>query len=413
MVALTTKASLMTHATRHVFALMAISAAATLIAVGCGESRSASNSSSGARDPVAAWSKDPSAAHWNAVVDAARGQTVRWWLYGGDARINAYIDTRVTPAAKRLGIDVERVPVDDTASAVAKVVAERRAGRTSGGAVDLIWINGENFASGKDHKLWLRSSWATKLPNSRRYVDWSDPSINLDLQVPVDGQESPWSRAALVWAYDSARIAKPPTSLNALLEYGRAHPGRVTYPAPPDFTGSAFVRYVVTQLGEDEAFGYLGRLRPLMWKEGRTFPENEAELNRLLGNGQVDFAMSFDPAFVESGVRSGTFARSTRPFVPESGTLTNVSYVTVPSNAANSEAALVLANLLLEPGLQRSKADPTVLGIPSVLRHLPAAGAPGAPRSKYLLDTFGDPVTELAADRVEPIERRWKREFGT
>jgi putative spermidine/putrescine transport system substrate-binding protein len=86
---------------------------------------------------------------WDSIQAAARGQTVRWWLYGGDQRINAYLDRRVAPAAARLGVTLQRVPVADTADAVQRVLADRRAGRTTGGAVDLIWINGENFAAGK------------------------------------------------------------------------------------------------------------------------------------------------------------------------------------------------------------------------------------------------------------------------
>ena len=83
-----------------------------------------------------------------------------------------------------------------------------------------------------------------------------------------------------------------------LLAYARAHPGRFTYPAPPDFTGSAFVRLVVQGLGEDAAFEALRELRPVMYRGGSSLPTSEAELNRLLGDGQVDIAMSYDPSFV-------------------------------------------------------------------------------------------------------------------
>jgi len=166
---------------------------------------------------------------------------VRWWLYGGDDKINAYVEDVVAPAARELGVQIRRVPVTDTADALQRVVAERRAGKTSGGAVDLIWINGENFATGKQAGLWLRG-WARGLPNARRYVDQGDPAISRDSQVSVDGQKSPWQRAAFVYAYDSAKLKAPPQDLDALLAYAKAHPGRVTYPGPPDFTGSAFVR---------------------------------------------------------------------------------------------------------------------------------------------------------------------------
>jgi len=178
---------------------------------------------------------------FSAIAKQAHGQTVRWWLYGGDDKVNAYVDDVVAPAARKLGVQIRRVPVTDTADAVQRVVAERRAGKRSGGAVDLIWINGENFATGKQAGLWLRG-WARGLPNARRYVDQGDPAISHDFQVPVDGQESPWQRAAFVYAYDSAKLKAPPQDLDGLLAYAKAHPGRVTYPVPPDFTGSAFVR---------------------------------------------------------------------------------------------------------------------------------------------------------------------------
>src|SRR5687767_8704428 len=85
----------------------------------------------------------PLPADWDAVVERAQGQTVRWWMYGGDARVNDYVRDHVVPAASAAGVTVQQVPVADTADAVQRVLAEREAGRDSGGAVDLIWINGE------------------------------------------------------------------------------------------------------------------------------------------------------------------------------------------------------------------------------------------------------------------------------
>jgi len=344
---------------------------------------------------------------WQATLERARGQTVRWWLYGGDERINRYVDERVAPLAARLGVTVRRVAIDDTASAVQRVASELRAGRDGGGGVDLIWINGENFAQGKADGLWLRD-WAGRLP-SARLLGGSDPALKRDFGVPVDGQESPWSRAALVFAHDRARTPRPPRDLDGLLAYARAHPGRVTYPAPPDFTGSAFVRFVVQTRGEAAAFAYLRELEPLLWRGGRSHPKSEAELNRLFGDGKVDLAMSYDPGFVQTAVRQGTFAGTARPLVLEGRTLQNVSFVTIPVNASHRAGALAVANLLLDPELQAQKADPDVLGAPSVL---PAGALPATTtrRSAYLLRDFGTPVAELPAARVTVLERRWKRE---
>ncbi len=40
---------------------------------------------------------------------------MRWWLYVGDDKVNAYVDDVVAPAARKLGVQIRRVPVTDTA----------------------------------------------------------------------------------------------------------------------------------------------------------------------------------------------------------------------------------------------------------------------------------------------------------
>ena len=373
-----------------------------LVAVGCG--------TNGAEDE----SRTPLSADWEEVARAAEGQTVRWWLFGGDARINRYVEREVVPAAAKAGVTLERVPIADTAEAVQRVLAERQAGRTDGGAVDLIWINGENFALGKEAGLWLQD-WVGSLPSSR-FVDLEDPALARDFGVPVDGQEAPWSRAAFVFAHDPERVPDPPRSVAELLEYARANPGRVTYPAPPDFTGSAFVRLAVQELGVDRAIEALADVAPDLFEGGRNYPKTEAELNRLFGDGQVDIAMSYDPSFVRSAVSSGRFPETARPFA-FARTLQKASFVAIPANAAAPLGAAVVANLLLSPDLQRAKADPDVLGVPTVIdvgrlpEDLRAGFAP--PRDDpHLLgpDDLGSPLAELPSEEVAPIERRWQRE---
>jgi putative spermidine/putrescine transport system substrate-binding protein len=351
---------------------------------------------------------------WSEVLERADGQTVRWWMYGGDARVNAYLRDHVVPAAAELGVTLEQVPVEDTAEVVQRVLAEREAGVESGGAVDLIWINGENFALGKEVGLWL-DDWAGRLPNAA-FIDPADPSIANDFGVPVEGQESPWSRAAFVFARDPARVPEPPRTVAELLAFARANPGRFTYPAPPDFTGSAFVRLAAQELGEDEAIAALRDVTPFLYREGRSLPKSEAELNRLFGDGQVDIAMSYDPGFVLSAVRVGTFPERARPFALDR-TLVNTSYVTIPANAANPDGAAVVADLLLSPALQVVKADPEVLGVPTVLdpeRLAPDDRAALTPdvTSPYLLgpEELGEPLAELPASEVGRIEDRWRRE---
>ncbi|MBW3562836.1 MAG: ABC transporter substrate-binding protein [Actinobacteria bacterium] len=380
----------------------AVAVVAVLLVAACGAEAERGH---GAPDPAA----------WDTVTTNAEGQEVRWWMFGGDERINRYVDEEVIPRVEELGLSLERVPVDDTASAVQRVIAEQRAGATEGGSVDLIWINGENFAEGKEAGLWFED-WARELPNAR-FVNWDDDTINTDFGVPVDGQESPWSRAAFIYAYDQGRTAEPPRTFDELATYAEENPGRITYPAPPDFTGGAFVRHAVQSLGEDEAFALLERMAPHLWRQGETFPENEAELNQLFGNGEVDLAMSYDPNFVDTAVRQGTFPETARPFVFEGGTLQNVSYVTIPANAGNLAGALVVANLLLDAQLQAIKADPDGLGIPTVLdvselrQEQQDLFTEAREDDPHQLADFGDRLEELPPERVTEIEERWQREI--
>ena len=347
---------------------------------------------------------------WSATLAGARGQTVNFWLYGGDARINAYLDGPVTSRLQALGIKLHRVPIDDTVSAIQRLMAERRGGASTG-AIDLVWVNGANFAAAKQAKLWA-PGWATKLPNAR-LLDPADASLRRDFGVPVAEQEAPWSRAAYVFAYDRARTPRPPSTFAGLLAYAKAHPGRVTYPAPPDFTGSAFVRLAVQQLGERRALAWLRELKPVSYRGGATYPANEAALDQLFSDGQIDFAMSYDPAFVATAVKNGQFPHTARPFLLGGRTLQNVSFVAMPADAPHPDAALALANLLLDPRLQAAKADPRVLGIPSVLDPARLNSVQRATLKRgagpYLLASYGKPLQELAAGEVPRLDALWRR----
>ncbi len=379
-----------------VLAVVAIVAAVAALARG-GDARG-----SGAAEPLA-----PAAPTWDGIMAAARGQHVRLWMWGGEAALNDYIDRRVVPAAATAGVTLERVPIDDTASALSRLVTEADAGAT-GSAIDLLWVNGKNFEQGKAAGLW-RANWVPSLPN-HRLLDPTDPTLTTDFGVATDGQEMPWSRAAFTFAYDPARTADPPRTFPQLLDYARAHPGRIAYPAPPDFTGSAFVRQAVQGLGPDRAFTLLGQLQPLLWRGGTDYPRDEAEVEQLFAGDQIDLAMSYNPNFVDVAVGRGSFPPTARPYVFDGGTLSNVSFLAIPARSSNPEGAMVVADLMLGADLQAAKAD--LVGIPSVLPTAATATTAGGSASPYRLADYGTPLRELPADQVTAIDRRWLAEVG-
>jgi putative spermidine/putrescine transport system substrate-binding protein len=320
-----------------------------------------------------------SAEDWAAIIGRARSQTVDWFMWGGFPSANAYVNGYVAPRVKELyGITVRQVPVKDIAEVVGKLLVEKQAGKHSGGEIDLIWINGENFRTCKRNEL-LYGPFADQLPN-QKYIDWSRSSVHNDFGEPVEAMESPWGSAQVVMIYDSQRTPQPPATMADLLAWIHKNPGRFTYPAPPDFTGSVFVRHVFYHVAGDvnswqgefdhsrfqqaagETYKVLRDLKPYLWRQGKTYPESPIRLEQLLADGEVDFAISYHPAEASKMIHDGLYPDTVRTFVFKEGTIANTHFVAIPFNAGHKEGAMVVADFLISPEAQYQKADPSVWG---------------------------------------------------
>lgn len=386
-----------------------------------------------------AFAADPDPADWDAVLDAARGQTVYWNAWGGSENINAYIGWAGEELQNRYGVTLVQVKLEDTATAVATVVAEKAAGKTKDGTVDLVWINGENFASMKKQGLLFSPGWADKLPNWK-YVDVENkPTITVDFTIPTDGLESPWGMAKLVFFYDSARTDADsmPKDTAGLLEWARAHPGRFSYPQPPDFIGSSFLKQVLSERVADPAvlqkpvveadfdavakplFDYLDELHPLMWRQGRAFPKNYPAMKQMLADGEVEIIFAFNPAEASNAIAAGELPDTVRSFVFPKGTLSNTHFVAIPFNAKAKAGALVTANFLLSPEAQARKQNPDVWGDPTVLAMDRLSEEDRARFEELDLgvatlppDRLGPAIPEPHASWMTRLEEEWTRRYG-
>ena len=370
---------------------------------------------------------------WSEVLAEADGQTVDLWMFGGDARGNAYVDDVLAPAAAELGVELRRVPVADTKDALRRVLAERAAG-SQDGTVDLVWVNGDNFATGQEADAWL-CGWADDLPNAR-YVAADDPLVTEDFGVPVGDCEAPWHKAQFTFVYDAARVPDPPSTVAGVLDWAERNPGRFTYPAPPDFTGSVFVRQALYALSggpqevpaayDEDAYDALTpalweRLRevaPSLWREGRTHPRDQVALDRLFADGQVDFTMTYGPATLTELVADGTFPSTTRVLRPTDGTVGNASFLAIPASSPDEAGAMVVADLALSPEQQALKADPQAWGQFTVLDVdlLEAADAerfdalPASPVVPAYDVLSRNAQPELSSAWVGPLDDGWRRE---
>ncbi len=379
------------------------------------------------------------ASNWEQVLTDARGQTVYFNAWGGAATINAYIQWAGDAVKARYGVTVVQVKLDDTAKAVTTVLAEKTAGRNQHGSVDLIWINGENFAAMKHQGLLLSPGWATKLPNWGLVDIENQPTTITDFTLPTEGLESPWGAAKLVFFYDESRTPRKelPDSAKDLLSFAQAHPGRFSYPQPPDFIGSSFLKQVLSERITDKAklqkpvddstfdedvaplFAYLDQLHPLLWRKGKAFPKNYPDMKQKLADGELDIIFAFNPADASAGIAAGELPSSVRSFVFSKGTLGNTHFVGIPYNANAKAGALVLANFLLSPEAQVRKQDPRIWGDPTVL----ALGKlPEADRAAFAAldlgvatlppDKLGPTLAEPHPDWMTRIEVEWIKRYG-
>lgn len=326
---------------------------------------------------------DLSSAEWDEIVEAARGTTVTFYGWGGDENRNNWLNTTVADYVKEhydIALEVVGMDINDILS---KLSGEKQAGSETG-SIDMIWINGENFYSAKDNGL-LYGPFTGQLPNMEAYIDLEDPETLNDFCMPIEGYEAPYAKAQMVFFNDSAVTPEAPASAEELLEFCKKYPGKVTYPALPDFTGSAFVRNIIYELcgweqfqdmeadydtvkaAIEPALDYLRELNPYLWNEGKTFPESSTTVDAMFADGELVMDMSYGPFSVATGIAEGTYTDTTRTFVFDNGTIGNTNYMAIAFNSPNKAGAMVVINAILSAELQLTQYEQ--------LRELPVVSA--------------------------------------
>ncbi|MBM7619705.1 putative spermidine/putrescine transport system substrate-binding protein [Bacillus tianshenii] len=316
---------------------------------------------------------------WSEIEESAKGTTVRMYMWGGDDGINRYMDEFVAPRLKEEhDITLERVPMD-TNEILQKLFNEKKAGKEKG-TIDVIWINGENFKNAKDNEL-LVGPFTEKLPNVQKYVESESLDIQYDFGTEVEGLEAPWGKVQFVYFYDEEKIADPPKSFGELKAWVKENPGRFTYPEAADFTGNAFLRHLLyeevaspdellesgfnedlLESGEENLWSYLRDIKPYLWREGKTYPSDLTELDRLYNQGEVWMTFGYNEARAESLIKNGNFPKSTKSFIMDSGSIGNTHFLAVPFNSPNKAGAMASINYLLSPEAQLMKYDSTYWG---------------------------------------------------
>ncbi|KXZ39932.1 putative spermidine/putrescine transport system substrate-binding protein [Alkalithermobacter thermoalcaliphilus JW-YL-7 = DSM 7308] len=320
---------------------------------------------------------------WESILESSRGTTVNFYGWGGSDSVNKWLDTYVAPRLKEeYDITLNRVPmnIDDILN---KLLGEKQLD-VKQGTIDVVWINGENFYTAKTNGL-LYGPFTEKLPNFNKYVDKDSVEVKYDFGFEVEGYEAPYGKAQFVMIYDKDRVTSVPRNHQELLQLVKENPGKFTYPAPPDFTGSAFVRNIIYDIVGYEQFmnlepdkelirekiqpaiDFLKEIKPYLWREGKTYPATIAQLDNMYSDKEVFMTMTYNPNSVAAGIQAGRFPQTSASFVFDKGTIGNTHFLAIPFNSTNKEGALAVINFILSPKVQASKYDPENWGDLSVL----------------------------------------------
>ena len=317
--------------------------------------------------------KEISEMSFDELKEEAKGTTVTFYGWGGDEMLNDWLDNEFAPVMKeKYDITMERVPMDID-QILSQLSGEIHAGEEDG-SIDMIWINGENFQSAKENKM-LYGPFVEELPNYQEYVDAESEDVTLDFAYPIEGYEAPYGKAQMVMISDTAVTPELPKTAEELKAFVQKYPGKVTYPALPDFTGSAFVRNIIYEICGYEQFltmeadkevvreavapamEYLKELNPYLWNEGKTFPDSSTTVDQMFADGELVMNMTYGAYDTALKIADGTYTETTQAFQFDNGTIGNTNFMAIAANSSNKAGAMVAINEMLSPEIQADRYD--------------------------------------------------------
>ena len=363
---------------------------------------------------------------FNTLIENSKGKKVFFHAWGGSSQVNDYLRWVSKNVKKKYNIDLEHVKLLDTSDAIDQIVSEKLSGNISNGSVDLVWVNGENFSFMKKNNLLLKKNWVEKLPSFKFIDTVKTPGILYDFGIKTDGLEAPWGKSQLVFGYDSNLINELPLDAKNLLSWIKKYPNKFTYPMPPDFTGTTFLKQILLETSTTpEKFyhppnlntkdnllkplwNWLDEAHPFMWRNGNSFPNNHSKLTQLLGDKEIFISFSLNPGEFLNGISNGYVPDTVKPYIHKEGTISNFHFVAIPFNSRSIDAAKVVVNYLMSPEAQIEKSDPNVWGDMMVISENKINGEFKNFNTKL---SFTKSLLEPHPEWVSLIENGWKKRY--
>ena len=194
----------------------------------------------------------------------------------------------------------------------------------------------------------------------------------------------PYRGSSVLIAYDTKTVTTPPKTLDDVLAWIKANPGKFTYNTPNSGgSGQAFVSTVLdkfvppedrtkmeTTYAKDlekdweQGFALLASLNPNVYQKG-VYPNGNDQILALLSSGQISMAPVWSDQFI-TGQKTGQIPPTIQYTQISNPSLTGgAAYLGIPKTSPRQEGALKLANWVLSPEAQVLMVD-TLAGYPAI-----------------------------------------------
>lgn len=245
--------------------------------------------------------------------------------------------------------------------------------------------------------------------------------------VAAKGKIQPYRGTTVILAYNSETVPEDevPTTMDELVEWIKAHPGRFAYNTPgTGGAGDSFVRTSIYNFIDDdsalmssdpkwmeqwdEGFAFLKELHPYMYKSGDSivYPNKNQGALDLLTQGEIDMCPNWAD-MVLSQRKAGTVPEKIKITTIEPSFTGSVQGIAVPSYSGNKEGGFAFIDYLLSPEAQTILVQ-DMAAIPLVTEGVDLTGA-----EELMSMDVSNFRTQALGDRVTDLNARWDEEIGT
>lgn len=242
---------------------------------------------------------------------------------------------------------------------------------------------------GRDPAMDVTASFVPKAAKAGLLVTETSKVPNLssvDSKIVAAGGPGavPYRASSVLLAYNPDKVSNPPKTLDELLAWIKANPGRFTYNSPK--TGGSGGAFVVTVLDSkvpqadrdamttaykkelekdwDPGWQILAGLNPYVFQKG-VYPNGNNQTLQLLSSGQIDMAPVWSDQFI-SGQASGSIPKTMKAQQISNPSFTGgASYLGVVKGSKNQDLAFSFVNFILQPEEQAKIAE-KIAGYPAI-----------------------------------------------